>query len=145
MLEPGDRGIIAVGPWKAVPVHTSWSCSRCSRWFDPDDSWRVDYRHSDGSEYSFVVCPSCAAGLRPLRLTIDLTTLKSSRDADLAPLASLVRWIAGRRSQPPDALLSLRWSDVHLLAEMYEQDPVDLQARLRRAGVAVADPDQRLA
>ena len=41
--------------------------------------------------------------------------------------------------------VQVRWSDVHLLAEMYEQHPVDLQARLRRSGVAVADPDQRRA
>ncbi|MDX1621422.1 MAG: hypothetical protein R3320_10555 [Nitriliruptorales bacterium] len=111
--------------------------------FQTRDSWRVDYNYPDGSHYAFVVCRSCADDLRPVRLTIDLAALRDyDGPRDLSAVTSLVETITSQREQPTDGVLPLRWSDVHLLAETYDESPSEFAARLHNAGVSTPQPDQ---
>ena len=135
-LEPGDRGITAVERWPEVASQVSGTCARCGRAFPPSDAWRVDYRDQHDNAYRFVVCPTCADELEPVRVTIDLTALERRRlEVDLAPIVTAVRWIVDHRAEPPTGELTLRATDVYILAQAYGEEPQAFADRMHEAGV----------
>lgn len=133
-LLPGDRSIICVAPWSGVQS-VPWSCCRCDEKIDVGKAWRLTRRHRDGSESDLIIGPLCAWELMPVRPTIALTL--DRHESDLAPLASLVRYITTSRRSPPLHELRMRAADVHLLAEMYDESPVRFAMRLRDAGLLI--------
>lgn len=136
-LRPGDRRIASVAPQPRRGNRT-WSCARCGTPFAVGDSWDVTFRHDDGDEYRFVVCEVCAYDLAPVRVTLDLARLEEERDLDLAPLVSVARFVLasrGEASVAPEDHVRLRYADMHLLAELFEMTPTELEEDLRRRGV----------
>ena len=136
-LAPGDRGILSVSPWVGGEAGSAWSCARCGRGFLTQDSWLVDYRHQGAQQYSFLVCRTCAEELSPLRLTVDLRALERvGDDEELAQVRDLARRVASQRGGGSDEL-SLRWADVHRLAETSGTSPKRLAERLSESGVLI--------
>ena len=137
-LAPGDRGILSVSPWVGGEAGSAWSCARCGRGFLTQDSWLVDYRHQGAQQYSFLVCRNCAEELSPVRLTVDLRALERVQDdEELEQVRELARTVAAQRAGEDSDELSLRWADVHRLADAAGTSPSRLARRLSDAGVLI--------
>lgn len=135
VLRSGERQIQSVTTL-GFPVRGSWSCSACGDEFAATSSRLVHFRHADGRQFRFVVCPACGDALAPQRVVIDRDRLDT--EADLAWLRRRVEEIAERRSTSDDRRLRLRATDVHELAAMIETTPVTLVQTL--ASREVAEP-----
>ena len=135
MLRSSVRQIQSVTPI-GFPVRGHWSCSTCGVEFRAATSRLVHFRHADGRQFRFVVCPDCGDALAPHRVVIDRDRLDG--EPDLAWLRRRVEEIAEERSMQPDRRLRLRATDVSELAAMIETTPVTLVRSL--ASRQVADP-----
>lgn len=113
-----------------------WSCSACGDEFVAMSSRLVHFRHADGRQFHFVVCPACGDELAPHRVVIDRDRLDD--ESDLAWLRSRVEEIAERRSMQDDRRLRLRATDVDELAAMLASSPVTLVQTL--ASLEIAEP-----
>lgn len=132
-----DRARLSWHPRHVQRVHRfclvetgSWGCSRCGRAFPVEASWAVDHRlDPDTSVRTFVVCPDCAAAVRPTRLRVDVQTIAASGHRSLQALVDFVR----SRRRADDRELLLRAEDTLRLAAS-EDRPIrelvdDLAAR----------------
>lgn len=111
----------------------SWGCSRCGRAFPVDASWAVDHRIGPRSAvHTFVVCPDCAAAVRPTRLRVDVDRIVSSGPRSLRTLVESVR----ERRGADDRALVLRAEDTHRLAASEDVSVPALVRDLEARGLA---------
>lgn len=133
---PGDRGIVLVKPWEGTQP-SPWSCERCPERIPIGNAWQLHHRDPSGRTTVHVLGPLCAYELMPVRVTIDLVAAERRRER-LPTVTSLLDHIRERRLHPPRYELTLRSTDVHLLALIHEESPVDFAIRLRDAGVLIS-------
>ena len=140
-LEPGARGVLSVAPSDVLEHDTEWTCARCGEPFISKDVWRVDYRHPDGGASSYLACRNCAEQLEPVRVTIDVRTLRrvaSGDEDDLAAVAQLAERILSERSGPDTGVVSLRWADLFGVAEAHGRSPNQIADELEEAGALIS-------
>lgn len=133
MLHARDRQIQSV-TGLGYPAAGNWSCCSCGDEFVAESSRLVHFRHADGRQFRFVVCPTCGDELAPHRVVIDRDRL--DEESDLAWLRSRVEEIAEQRSTKDDRRLRLRATDVEELAAMLASSPVTLVQTLMSWDIA---------
>ncbi|MBW3657432.1 MAG: hypothetical protein KY457_02265 [Actinobacteria bacterium] len=133
MLHARDRQIQSVTDL-GYPAAGNWSCCSCGDEFIAVSSRLVHFRHADGRQFRFVVCPTCGDELAPHRVVIDRDRL--DEESELAWLRSRVEEIAEQRSMKDDRRLRLRATDVQELAAMLASSPVTLVQTLMSWDIA---------
>lgn len=131
-MEWHPRHVQRVHPYPLVDFG-AWGCSRCGRSFPVESSWAVDHRLDPEDHIrTFVVCPDCAAAVRPARLRVDVGRAVASSHP---MLRDLVRSVATKRRVRTGPLL-LRAEDTRRIAASEDRPVRDIVHELQAAGLA---------